>query len=98
MNNDINIMPAVALRGTCVLPGMIVHFDISRQKSIKAVENAMVHDQSIFLITQKEIECEDPGIDDLYHVGTIGTIKQLIKMPKGLIRVLVEGMRRAELA
>ena len=97
MNTEKKLMPAVALRATCVLPGMIMHFDISREKSIKAVENAMVSDQSIFLITQIDMNCEEPSREDLYDVGTIGTIKQLIKMPKGLIRVLVEGEQRARL-
>ena len=97
MITEKTILPAVALRATCVLPGMIIHFDISREKSVKAVENAMVNDQSIFLITQKDMECEDPVREDLFTVGTIGSIKQLIKMPKGLIRVLVEGEKRAAL-
>ena len=97
MNDRIVTMPAVALRATCVLPGMILHFDISRNKSIKAVENAMVNDQRIFLITQLDMNCEEPGVTDLYGTGTIGTIKQLIRMPKGIVRVLVEGLSRASL-
>ena len=97
MNDRVITMPAVALRATCVLPGMILHFDISRNKSIKAVENAMVNDQRIFLITQLDMNCEEPGVSDLYSTGTIGSIKQLIRMPKGIVRVLVEGISRATL-
>ena len=95
--NEYKTLPAVALRATCVLPGMIVHFDITREKSIKAVEKAMVADQNLFLVTQKDELVEDPSMDDLFTTGTIGTVKQLIKMPKGLIRVLVEGKKRAGL-
>ncbi|MBS6194210.1 MAG: endopeptidase La [Clostridiales bacterium] len=97
MNNLIKVMPAIALRGTSILPDMIVHFDISRSKSIKAVEEAMTQDQKIFLITQKNPEVEDPSMDDLYRVGTIAEVKQVVKMPKDVLRVLVEGKERAEL-
>lgn len=97
MNNLIKVMPAIALRGTTILPDMIVHFDISRSKSIKAVEEAMTQDQKIFLITQRDPEVEEPTISDLYKVGTISIIKQVIKMPKDMLRVLVEGIEPAEL-
>lgn len=97
MNEYFSVMPAVALRATCILPGMIVHFDISRSKSIKAVERAMLQDQSVFLVTQKDPDCETPEFQDVFRIGTIGIVKQLIKLPKGLIRVLVEGVERAEL-
>ena len=86
----------IALRGTAVLPEMIVHFDVSREKSIRAVEAAMLHDQKIFLLTQKDPEVETPGLDDLYQVGTIAYIKQVVKLPQDLYRVLVEGQERAE--
>lgn len=90
-------MPAIALRGTTILPEMIVHFDISRRKSIKAVEEAMTQDQKIFLITQRDPQVEKPGFQDLYKIGTIAEIKQVVKMPKDMLRVLVEGVERAEL-
>ena len=76
---------------------MIVHFDISREKSIKAVEAAMVKDQRVFLITQKDSETENPGIPDLYQVGTVAFVKQVVKLPQDVLRVLVEGYDRAEL-
>ena len=87
----------IALRGTTVLPDMIVHFDVSREKSIRAVEAAMLHDQKIFLLTQKDPEVEIPELTDLYQVGTVAYIKQVVKLPKNLLRVLVEGEQRAEL-
>lgn len=74
-------MPMIALRGTTVLPEMIVHFDVSREKSIRAVEAAMLHDQKVFLLTQKDPEVETPELDDLYRVGTIAYIKQVVKLP-----------------
>ena len=97
MMNPIQLLPAIALRGTTILPGMIVHFDVSREKSVKAIEAAMLNDQKIFLVTQKDPEVETPEISDLYHVGTIAYIKQVVKLPKNLLRVLVEGTERAEL-
>ncbi len=92
-----NNFPIVALRGTTILPGMIVHFDVSRERSIKAVEAAMLKDQKIFLVTQRDPEVEMPLQKDLYQVGTIAYIKQVVKLPQNLIRVLVEGESRAEL-
>ena len=97
MTQPIEILPAIALRGTTILPDMIVHFDISREKSIKAVEAAMVKDQRVFLITQKDSETENPGIPDLYQVGTVAFVKQVVKLPQDVLRVLVEGYDRAEL-
>ena len=97
MTQLIHILPAIALRGTTILPDMIVHFDVSRERSIKAIEAAMLHDQTIFLITQKNPEIETPGIGDLYKVGTVAYIKQVVKLPHNLLRVLVEGKSRAEL-
>lgn len=97
MMNPIQVLPAIALRGTAILPGMIVHFDVSRERSVKAIEAAMLNDQKIFLVTQKDPEVETPEISDLYHVGTIAYIKQVVKLPKNLLRVLVEGTERAEL-
>lgn len=97
MSDLIKILPAVALRGMTILPNMVVHFDVSRKKSIKAIENAMMMDQNIFLITQKDYEETDPQIEDLYKIGTIASIKQVIKLPGNILRVLVEGRARAEL-
>lgn len=97
MTNPISVLPAIALRGTTILPDMIVHFDVSRERSIKAIEQAMLHDQKIFLITQKDPEIETPGLTDLYQIGTIAYIKQVVKLPQDLLRVLVEGTERAEL-
>ena len=97
MSDLIILLPAVALRGTAILPDMIVHFDISRVRSVRAVEEAMLHDQKIFLVTQKDPEKEEPGLEDVYKVGTIASVKQVVKLPKGVLRVLVEGLERAEL-
>ncbi|NLK96579.1 MAG: endopeptidase La [Epulopiscium sp.] len=90
-------MPLVALRGLNVFPNMILHFDVARQKSIKALEEAMISDQSIFLVAQKEAETEEPESKDLYTVGTISSIKQILKLPTNTIRVLVEGNKRGRI-
>ena len=97
MKQPISILPAIALRGTTILPDMIVHFDVSRERSIKAIEAAMLHDQKIFLVTQKDPEVEKPELSELYQVGTVAYIKQLVKLPHDLLIVLVEGIERAEL-
>lgn len=97
MSNQISVLPAIALRGTTILPDMIVHFDVSRERSIHAIEAAMMNDQKIFLITQKDPEKETPGLLDLYEIGTIAYIKQVVKLPQNLLRVLVEGKERAQL-
>lgn len=95
MENQIISLPVVALRGLTIMPGMVVHFDISRDASIEAVEESMNHgDQKIFLITQKSTETENPGVDDVYRVGTCATIKQVIKLPNKIFRVLVAGEKR----
>ena len=96
MKQPISILPAIALRGTTILPDMIVHFDVSRERSIKAIEAAMLHDQKIFLVTQKDPEVEKPELSELYQVGTVAYIKQVVKLPHDLLRVLVEGIERAE--
>ena len=90
-------MPAVALRGLTILPGMVQHFDISREKSIRAIETAMIGNQKVYLVTQRHPEQETPAVADLYQMGTISQIKQLVKMPGGIIRVMVEGDKRAAL-
>ena len=97
MKQPISILPAIALRGTTILPDMIVHFDVSRERSIKAIEAAMLHDQKIFLVTQKDPEVEKPELSELYQVGPVAYIKQVVKLPHDLLRVLVEGIERAEL-
>ena len=97
MEEVTKVLPAIALRGTTILPDMIVHFDISRAKSIRAVEEAMLGDQKIFLITQKDPDTEVPGLLDVYKIGTIAVIKQVVRMPKDVLRILVEAERRAEL-
>lgn len=97
MSDMIQHLPAIALRGTTILPDMIVHFDVSREKSIKAIEKAMVQEQKVFLITQRDPQTEEPSQEDLYTVGTIGEIKQLVKNRKNMVQVLVEGKQRAEL-
>ena len=90
-------MPMVALRGMTILPEMVVHFDISRERSVEAVQEAMAKDQKIFLLAQRDIEVENPEENDLYRVGTIAEIKQIIKLPKQILRVLVAGEERAVL-
>lgn len=90
-------MPAIALRGLTILPELIVHFDISRKKSVKAIEEAMIRDRRIFLVTQKDIDEDSPGYDELYKAGVVATIEQVIKVPNEIVRVLVKGESRAEL-
>ncbi|MDO5573858.1 MAG: endopeptidase La [bacterium] len=90
-------LPAVALRGLTIMPGMIVHFDIDRDKSIHAVERAMVKDQILFLVKQRQAEVVEPVLEDLHPVGTIAQIKQVLKLPNHIVRVLVEAQMRAEL-
>lgn len=90
-------IPAVALRGLSILPGMIIHFDLSREKSIRAVEQAIVGEQHLFVISQKDEGVEMPGMEDLYEVGTITRLKQMSKLPNGIVRVLVEGTGRGRL-
>lgn len=97
MVDKTSTMPVIALRGMTVLPKMMLHFDISREKSIAAVEKAMVGDQKVCLVTQRNPEETDPGIEDLYQVGTVALIKQLVKLPNNVIRVMVEGLERTEL-
>lgn len=97
MTNQNMVLPAIALRGTTILPGMIVHFDVSRERSVKAIEAAMLHDQKIFLVTQTDPEVETPDLAGVYRVGTVAYIKQVVKLPQNLLRVLVEGTGRATL-
>jgi ATP-dependent Lon protease len=94
----IQILPVVTLRGMTILPDMIIHFDVSRQRSIKAIEQAMLQDQRIFLVAQKDSQAENPGPEELYRIGTIAIVKQVIKLPHNILRVLVEGVERGELS
>lgn len=95
--SDMIVLPAVALRGLTILPNMVVHFDVSREKSIKAVERTMLGDQKIFLVTQRDIDDADPGFQDVYKIGCMATIKQVMKLPNDILRVLVEGEERVGL-
>ena len=94
MDNEIKSFPAVALRGMTILPEMVVHFDVSRERSIAAIQEAMVEEQKIFLVTQRSVETEEPEQKDVFEVGTVGTVKQIIKLPKHIVRVLVAGESR----
>lgn len=98
MKDLIETLPVVALRGMTILPGMVIHFDVSRERSVKAVEQAMLREQRIFLVTQKDVQTEQPGPEDLFRIGTIAAVKQVIKLPHKVIRVLAEGLERAELS
>ncbi len=98
MTDLIETLPVIALRGMTILPDMVIHFDVSRERSIKAIEEAMLKDQRTFLVTQRDPQVENPGPDDLYRIGTIACVKQVIKMPHSVIRVLAEGLERAELS
>lgn len=90
-------MPAVALRGLTILPGMIAHFDISRERSLRAVEEAMEQDQKIYLVTQRNVDSEDPAQEDLYQMGIVADIKQVVRLQNDVVRILVDGISRAAL-
>ena len=94
VENKVIDLPIVALRGMTIMPEMVVHFDVNRKRSIAAIQDAMIEDQKVFLVTQRNIDTEEPGVDGLYEVGTVATIKQIIKLPKQIIRVLVSGETR----
>ena len=98
MNTDSILLPLIPLRGITIFPNMIIHFDIGREKSIASLEEAMLQEGKIFLVTQKDPEVELPNEkEDMYSIGTICKIKQILKLPKGTTRVLVEGIERATL-
>ncbi len=97
MSEEYRTVPAVALRGMTILPGMVAHFDVSRGRSIKAVENAMMEDQTVFLVTQENIDKEEPEREDLYAIGILAVIKQVIKLQNNVVRVLIEGEQRGRL-
>lgn len=88
-------IPAVALRGMTILPEMITHFDVSRSRSVKAVEQALKQGQRLFIVTQKSPETENPAREDLFVMGTVAEVKQIVKMPHNILRVLVEEIGRA---
>ena len=96
MSKEVKSLPMVALRGMTVLPEMVTHFDVSRERSIQAIEEAMQEEgQKVFLTAQKDIEDEEPGMEDLQQIGTIASIRQVIKLPRNLLRVLISGEKRA---
>ena len=97
MDNEIKSLPMVPLRGLTIMPGMVVHFDVSRERSIAAVQEAMVEEQKIFLTAQRSIDKEEPGADDVYEIGTVAAVRQIIKLPKQIVRVLVSGEVRGKL-
>lgn len=96
MKTEIKILPLLPLRGLLVFPYMVIHLDVGREKSVQAIEEAMIRDRIIFLATQKEAQTDDPGEDDIFQIGTVVEVKQLLKLPGGTIRVLVEGIARAK--
>lgn len=97
MEQETMILPVVALRGITVLPDMIVHFDITREKSVQAIEYAMNNNQQVFLVAQMDSQADDPGVKDLYSIGVIAEIKQVLKLPSKALRVMAEGIKRARL-
>lgn len=97
MTNDIIQIPLLPLRGILVFPSMVIHLDVGRDKSVSALEKAMMEDQRIFLAAQKKVRIDDPGTEDIYRIGTVATVKQMIKLPNGTFRVLVEGKERGEI-
>lgn len=90
-------LPLLPLRGVLVFPYMVVHLDVGREKSIRSIDEAMVNDKIIFLSTQKEAQTDDPGVEDIYSTGVVAEIKQVLKMPGGTMRVLVEGLARGHM-
>ncbi|HLR65175.1 MAG TPA: endopeptidase La [Pseudogracilibacillus sp.] len=92
-----NALPLLALRGLLVYPTMVIHLDVGREKSLTSIEKAMVNEQLIVLATQKEIQTDDPGQEDMYRIGTLAKVKQMFKLPNDTVRVLVEGLRRVEI-
>ena len=98
MEKETKSIPMIALRGMTILPEMVIHFDVSREKSKKAIEEAMIEEgQKIFLVAQKDMDVENPGLKDVYEIGTIATIRQIVKLPKNIVRVLISGEQRAEI-
>ena len=97
MDTIVRTLPLLPLRGILVFPNMVIHLDVGREKSVQAIEEAMLQERVIFLATQKEAQTDDPGEEDIYQIGTVAEVKQLLKLPGGTIRVLVEGIARARI-
>ena len=98
MEKQIRNIPMVALRGMTIMPEMVVHFDVSRAYSIQAIQQVMQgEEQQVFLVAQRELNIEDPDLKDVFEIGTIATIKQVIKLSKNMLRVLVTGEEREDL-
>ncbi len=97
MSKAIKDIPLLPLRGLLVFPSMVLHIDVGRDRSIKALEQAMLEDSKIFLVTQKDLRVESPEKDDLYDIGTIANVKQMLKLPNGTLRILAEGIERAKI-
>ncbi|MDP4088532.1 MAG: endopeptidase La [Bacillota bacterium] len=97
MNDEVKVLPLIPLRGLTIFPYMVLHFDVGREKSIRALEEAMLNDQKIFLVSQKDAKTEEPEVEDIFEVGTVCNIKQLLKLPGETVRVLVEGESRARI-
>jgi ATP-dependent Lon protease len=97
VKSEVKFLPLLPLRGILVFPYMVIHLDVGREKSVQAIEEAMIQDRIIFLATQREAQTDDPGVDDIYQIGTVAEVKQLLKLPGGTIRVLVEGISRARI-
>lgn len=96
-SNGTRVMPLLALRGILVFPNMIMHLDVGREKSVSALEKAMVDDNEVLLVSQRQANLDDPGPEDIFSVGTVASIKQVLKLPGGTVRVLVEGTSRARI-
>ena len=97
MEHQLCLMPMLALRGLTIFPNVVLHFDVGRQISIRALDEAMEEDQRIFLVAQKDVLTEEPTLDDLYQVGTISRIRQILRLPGDTVRVMVEGESRGRL-
>ncbi|WP_379965776.1 endopeptidase La [Ectobacillus sp. sgz5001026] len=97
MNTSERVVPLLPLRGILVYPTIVLHLDVGREKSIQAIENAALNEDLIFLMTQKDVNVDQPAKEDLYTIGTLAKVKQMLKLPNGTVRVLVEGLHRAEM-
>ena len=97
MEREKRVLPLIPLRGLTIFPNMVIHFDVGREKSIAALEEAMVNGQYIVLCTQKDVRTENPKANEIYEVGTLASIKQILKLPGEAVRVLVEGEKRVKI-